>query len=163
MARPKGTFENPSLAQRVLLGTVTLLFAIVSLPILLVLAVPVLIWNEARQWSFRLSNRDRLFLICTRRHDWREVLVNNVFPVLPEGTVIVWVDDVATNPFPTQIRMRLAGLQKPFLLRILRKGIRVVDLHRRLLDFKTCRRADDRVRSRVDEELRTARETILAS
>ena len=114
-----------------------LLAAIV--PVLLVIAVPLVVWWLIRTAWFRFSNRGRRFLVYTRRHGWNEFVKNNLIPVCERHIDTVELSRSGRSPRSwreSQIQLATAGQSKPLLAEVTLLGVRCVPLNEKLLPFK---------------------------
>ena len=117
-----------------------LLTAIV--PLLLVCAIPLIVWWLLRAAWFRFSNRGKRFLVYTRRHGWNEFITNNLIPVWEPHLEIVELARSGHTPRSwreTHIRAATVGRSKPLLAQVSLLGVRCVPLNEMLLPFKQHR------------------------
>jgi len=141
---------------------------IIIVPILIVVFYPVIIFFEIRSWialiNFRRKEDGTFYLVCSRAKGWHDFLKNNVIPGLPPEIKVVWWS--ATRPSKRAkdlsslrdhlTQSRIFGTSKPFLVAVLRKGLKVKSLNQEMLPLKTA--------AKVSEETQTAcREIILSA
>ena len=80
--------------KKVLIYILVALFILAALPLLIVFGVPILafwgIYAWVTLWAFRRREAGRVYLVCTARRNWHDLLVNHIIPALPEGSRVVW-------------------------------------------------------------------------
>ena len=76
--------------KKVLIYILVALFILAALPLLIVFGVPILafwgIYAWVTLWAFRRREAGRVYLVCTARRNWHDLLVNHIIPALPEGS-----------------------------------------------------------------------------
>lgn len=139
----------------------------VALPLLGVIALVAALRDRCAEWWFRVRHSGTTFVICSRRDGWHEFLVNNLVPIVPERTTVMWFEsasrNVAARSFPRSCQRALAKAGRPTLLTVVHGGIRVVPLHDELTPWKGYVARDAQVQARVCEILRAARDRAVSS
>jgi hypothetical protein len=114
-----------------------LLTAIV--PVLLICAIPLIVWWLLRTAWFRFSNRGKQFLVYTRRHGWNEFVKNNLVPVCEQHIDVIELARGGRAPrsWPaSHIEAATVGRSKPLLAEVSLLGVRCIPLNETLLPFK---------------------------
>jgi hypothetical protein len=127
-----------------------LLTAIV--PLLLVVAIPLVVWWLLRTAWFRFSNRGRRFLVYTRRHGWNEFISNNLVPVCEQHLEIVELARGGRRPRSwreSHIQAATVGRSKPLLAEVSLFGVRCIPLNEKLLPFKQHSRREPQVQQEL--------------
>lgn len=120
----------------------SLLYSLVAIPVLAlaaILCIPILIFLVLKAAWFRYSNRGKVFLVYTRRHDWDDFVSNNLIPAFANQIVPVEYPRGRT-PWPWQLQyVCTAGESKPYFAKVSWRGVRHVRLHELLLPLKEHR------------------------
>lgn len=111
-------------------------------------------WVWLRWHAWRSGNRH--FVICSRRRGWREFVVNNLQPALPDGVELAWADQKTGFMRAQAIHLVLRsahGLKKPCLAGLTPLGMRIESLHDELLPSKHCGEKDEQLQHMLRETL----------
>lgn len=123
--------------------------------------------DKVVDWWFRFRNSQKIYIVCSRRHDWYDFLVNNVVPVLPPSMSLVWFEPasgkVRGRAFPASIRKALRDRDRPALVVVTRGAFRLVPLHQELSKWKPFARRSAAVQSHVRRILDAAQTDLITS
>jgi len=131
-----------ALGRIVIRGIVTALVAGVVI-LLLPVALASGLLELARGWFFCWRHRGELYLVCSRRHGWHEMLVNNLLPGLPSNVVVLWVGPGGRSrrwahpPF-----LDRPGYAKPYLAAVGWRRVRFASLNEMLRPWRRSGRRD---------------------
>jgi hypothetical protein len=111
-----------------------------TLVLLIVLAAVVSDVHE-KLWlrRFRKAHAGETFLVATRRNRWFDFIINNVVPVLPPGTTVIWLsrDRDADDPLRRALRAaKHPDVPRPLLVYVTPFEITSVPLHASLWPLK---------------------------
>ena len=126
------------------LRAVAVLPLLAAMVVILVVALPFIavLGLRARLSLRRFRRREAgtFYLVCTPRRGWRDFLVNNVIPVLPDDTRVVWRRrgrNAWRNPFFRHLaRSGILGVPKPYLVAVEKRALAHKSLNRVLQDLK---------------------------
>ena len=109
--------------------------------------------DRVRVHRFRRRFKGKHVLVCSTRHGWHDFIVNNVAPVLPEGSTVEW-----NRHFAVLRVLRMRG-KLPLLMHVGRR-IRGVSLNERLLPLRGNAKRDAETQRRVAEIVAAAQREI---
>jgi hypothetical protein len=92
------------------------------------------------------------YLVCSRRHEWNEFVVNNVAPALPRGIELLWYEERLTHSLWSGLGMIQRcgfGLPKPYLARVSLFRIRCRSIHQVLLPYKAYAARNERISTQI--------------
>ena len=150
MKRDKNTgIRDTAIGWAILLCVLVVLYKfpfIMGIVVALSLLVLTFVW--VRQQLYFHRNAGKILLVVDGRHGWRELINNNLIPVVPQDVDQVWFDAELS------CRIKMVPLvdcveQRPYIALITRRGLKVASLHKSLLPFKSCGRRDDMVQEKL--------------
>lgn len=137
----------------------------VVLPLLAVVALAAALRDKFATWWFRVRHSGMTYIVCSRRDGWHDFVVNNLVPIVPERTKVVWFEPASRNAaareFPSSCRRNLAQAGRPALLTIVKGSVRIVSLQDKLLQWKPHVARDAQVQSQVRAIVAAARERAM--
>jgi hypothetical protein len=142
---------------RLLFRTFRILLKIIFTPLLLAVVLvctPFILfrfWRAARRLGkYCIANDGKIFLICSRRRGWNELLVNNLIPVVEDSATVCWVGHGPSESDPTvvpgEIATRIRHCTKPLVVLVTRRGLMMTSLNGPLQQWKTRGRKNPRSR-----------------
>ena len=137
-----------------LLLLVAVVVFVVASPLIVVLGLK----GRLSLRRFRRREAGTFYLVCTSRRGWHDFLRNNVVPVLPEDTGVVWRRrgrKAWRNPFFGHLaRSGIQGARKPYLVAVTKRALVHRSLNAALQELKA--------RPKVSEDTRRACAGIIA-
>ena len=111
-------------------------------------------------YRFRRQFRGRYILVSTTRDGWHDFIVNNVVPVLPEGSAVEWTRSRHVwRPVLAALRALHVQDERPLLVYV-GKRVRGVSLKENLLPLRANVKKDPETQRRVAEIVAAAQRVI---
>jgi|GEM_PF-1423356 len=103
------------------------IYLVIALPVLIAFYVPARLVESLTLRLFRRRCAGRLYLVCSRRHNWHEFLTNNLIPALPNYIEVIWHLRERSLKYPVLLKRlassRIYGVPRPYLVLVTRRAL----------------------------------------